>query len=69
MGCQCAFNMASDEGDPYAAEKEKYGQVQLADALFSRTAQGNPSLHVILPGIGWKFSDGKYIGRGGFRRF
>ncbi|KAI9573388.1 hypothetical protein HD554DRAFT_2035218 [Boletus coccyginus] len=53
----------ADEGNPYAEVIEKYSEEQAADALFAKTFDDKPSLHVILPTFGWKFSDGTYIGR------
>jgi len=63
-----ATHTAADEGDPYAAEIAEYSQVQAADALFSRTSDNGPSLHVMLPTLGWLFSDESYLGTGAFQR-
>lgn len=53
---------------PYAKEIESYAEVEPADAQFSRTIHGDrPSIRVILPTLGWEYSDGNFIGRGALR--
>jgi len=42
-----------------------------AHAQLTRTLETRrrPSVHVIIPEIGWKFTDDTYIGSGRFQRF